>query len=66
MPRDVTGCGLRDGVWIVDGRVALGLASALRQAVVDVAIAKRAVAGKNQAVEVLFGYLRRTSRRMTS
>jgi hypothetical protein len=57
MPRDVSGCGVRDGVWITDTRTALGLATALRSGLVELAVTKRAVAGKNEAVDVLFTYL---------
>jgi hypothetical protein len=57
LPKGVSGCAVREGVWIADVRVALGLATALRNGVVDLAVTRRAVAGKNQAVEVLFAYL---------
>lgn len=57
LPKDMSGCAVRDGVWVAEARVALGLATALRQGLVDVTIAKRAVLGKNEAVEVLFVYL---------
>ena len=57
MPRDVSGCGVRDGVWITDTRTALGLATALRSGLIELAVTRRAVAGKNEAVDVLFTYL---------
>jgi hypothetical protein len=44
-------------VWITDTRTALGLATALRSGLVELAVTKRAVAGKNEAVDVLFTYL---------
>jgi hypothetical protein len=57
LPREVIGCALRDDVWLAETRLILGLATALRNGLVEVAVAKRAAAGKNEAVEVLFGYL---------
>jgi hypothetical protein len=57
MPKDVSGCGVREGIWVVDARVALGLAMALRQGLVEVTVVKRAVAAKSETVEVLFTYL---------
>jgi hypothetical protein len=57
MPKDISGCGVRDGVWVVDARVALGLAMALRQGLVEVAVVKRAVGAKDESVQVLFTYL---------
>jgi hypothetical protein len=56
-PKEIRGCGDRDGVWITEPRIALGLAMALRTALIQVAVTKRAVASKNESVEVLFAYL---------
>jgi hypothetical protein len=57
LPKDVSGCGWRDGVWLTETRVVYGLGTALRNGLIELAAAKRAVAGKNEAVEVLFAYL---------
>ena len=42
---------------MAEARLILGLATALRNGIIDIASTKRAVAGKNEAVEVLFAYL---------
>lgn len=57
LPKDVSGCGCREGVWLAEARLVLGLATALRNGITELAATKRAVAGKNEAVEVLFAYL---------
>jgi hypothetical protein len=57
LPKDVSGCGLRDGIWVADARVSLGLAMALRNSMVDLALAKRLATGKTEALEVLFAYV---------
>jgi hypothetical protein len=57
LPKDVSGCACREGVWLTEARLVLGLATALRNGLLEVAATKRAVAGKNEAIEVLFAYL---------
>lgn len=57
LPKDVSGCGCREGIWLAEARLVLGLATALRNGITELAATKRAVAGKNEAVEVLFAYL---------
>ena len=57
LPKDVSGCGCREGIWLTEARLVLGLATALRNGITELAATKRAVAGKNEAVEVLFAYL---------
>jgi hypothetical protein len=57
LPKEIDGFGFRDGVWIASPRNALGVMTALRQTLVEVAFAKAATAGKNQTVEALFAYL---------
>jgi hypothetical protein len=44
-------------VWIADHRVINGLATVLRGGLIELAVTKAAVAGKNEATEALFGYL---------
>jgi hypothetical protein len=53
----VSGCAVREGVWIAETRIAVGLATALRNGLVELTVTRRALAGKNEAVEVLFAYL---------
>jgi hypothetical protein len=57
LPRDVTTFGYRDGVWICACRLAVGIAIALRYALIEVARAKTATAAKNEVIETLFKYL---------
>jgi hypothetical protein len=57
LPKGVSGFSYRDGVWVTEARVAVGLATALRNGLIELAATKRAVASKNEAVEVLFTYL---------
>ena len=57
LPKGVTHIENIDGVWVTDFPSAIGLASALRSGILDVAKARGAVAGKDQKMELLFKYL---------
>jgi hypothetical protein len=57
VPKDVDSFGFRDGVWIAKRQYVRPLVIALQHALLEVAQAKRAVASKNDSVEVLFNYL---------
>lgn len=57
LPKDISGFGFRDGIWITTPRLILGLAVALRQALMQVAHARLAAAGKNEKIETVFNYL---------
>lgn len=57
LPKDLDGFGVREGIWIVHPRFVLGLATALRVTLSEVAFAKRASASKNETVEAVFQYL---------
>ncbi len=57
LPKDLTTFGLKEGIWVTNTSSLLGLATALRQTLIQVATTKLAVAGKNEKIEVLFGYL---------
>jgi hypothetical protein len=57
VPKDVDSFGFRDGVWITKLRYVPALVLALRHSLSEVARAKRAVASKNDSIEVLFNYL---------
>lgn len=57
LPKDVSIFGLRQGVWVADHRVIFALATALRNALIEVAVAKICVAGRNEAMDALFRYV---------
>ena len=57
LPKDFGAFGLREGVWVTNTASLLGLATALRHTLIQVSTTKLAVAGKNEKIEVLFGYL---------
>ena len=57
LPKDLDSFGLRDGVWIAHSRFVIGLATALRATLSEVAFAKRASALKNETFEAVFQYL---------
>jgi len=57
VPEDVDSFDFRDGVWIAKHRYVPALVLALRHALTEVAQAKRAVASKNENIEVLFNYM---------
>jgi hypothetical protein len=46
-----------EGIWVTDFRSALGLAIALREALLQVSNARTALAGKNEKMEFLYAYL---------
>lgn len=57
LPNDLPSFGRRDGVWVTEPRVPVALATALRGALVELAATRRAVACKNEAMDVVFAYL---------
>lgn len=57
LPKDIDGFGIRDGIWISHPKFILGLATALRATLSEVAFAKRASAIKNETAEAVFQYL---------
>ncbi|MBW1796087.1 MAG: DUF2130 domain-containing protein [Deltaproteobacteria bacterium] len=57
MPQDISGFGQLDGVWITNHSSLLGLATALRLQLVQVAASQIANVGKNQKIELLYSYL---------
>jgi hypothetical protein len=57
LPKDLTAFGPCDGVWVAEPGVAVALATALRVSLVELATTRRAVAGKNEAMDALFAYL---------
>ncbi len=57
LPKDVTNITNLKGVWVTSFESAMGLAKVLRNSIMQVANAKRAVEGKNEKMEVLYRYL---------
>jgi hypothetical protein len=57
LPTDAGCISQVEGIWITDFRSALGLAFALREALLQVAHARTALAGKSEKMEVLYSYL---------
>lgn len=57
LPADAGCISQMEGIWITDFRSALGLALALREALLQLAQARSALAGKNEKMEFLYAYL---------
>jgi hypothetical protein len=57
LPRDIPHIGQHEGVWICDLQSAIGLATALREALLAVSHARAALAGKNEKMELIYQYL---------
>ncbi|MBX7150093.1 DUF2130 domain-containing protein [bacterium] len=57
LPKDINVLGNMDGVWIVDFQAAMGLATVLRSAMIDLAQAQAAAEGKNEKMEMMYTYL---------
>jgi len=57
LPDNVGHVGPAEGVWVADVQSAVGLASALRQGLIQVAHARRALVGKNTKMEAIYNYL---------
>ena len=57
LPRDVDGFGSKDGIWIASPRFVIGVLLALRNTLIQVALAKSAAASKDQTIEALFQYV---------
>lgn len=57
LPKDITGIGQINGVWVTDYTLAIGLATALRAVLVEVAKVKTSVEGKAGKMEMLYEYL---------
>lgn len=46
-----------DGIWVTSTACAIGLATALRAGLIEIATAKRSLEGRNDKMEFLYGYL---------
>ena len=57
MPKDIENFSLRDGVWVTQFNLAIGLATAFRQQLIDVTFARLGTVGKNEKMEILYQYL---------
>jgi hypothetical protein len=57
LPEGVAGISLRDGVWVCDIKLALSIATALRQSLEAVSREKAMSVGKNEKMEILYAYL---------
>lgn len=57
LPKDIPHIGQHEGVWICDLQSAIGLATALREALLAVSHARAALAGKNEKMELIYQYL---------
>lgn len=61
LPKDVNRFGNSDGIWISDFPSVVGLATALRVILIQVAYASNALQGKNEKMELIYRYLCGTS-----
>ena len=57
LPNGIKNFGQKDGIWITTYPFILGLATALRGTLTQVAMTRLASRGKNEKIEVLFNYL---------
>jgi len=57
LPKDIKNFAYRDGVWITDQNSIFGLGTALRIQLIQATTIKLASVGKNEKMEVLYGYL---------
>jgi hypothetical protein len=57
LPKEVNRFGLLEGIWVADFSSAVGLATALRATLIQVARASYALEGKNEKMELLYRYL---------
>jgi len=57
MPKEVDNLGVMNGVWVTTYKLVIGLATALRQNLIEVNFAKAASVGKSEKMEALYQYL---------
>ncbi|MBU1299494.1 MAG: DUF2130 domain-containing protein [Bacteroidetes bacterium] len=57
LPKKINCFGCYNGVWVTDFGSAVGLASALRESLIQVAFARNALIGKNEKNELMYNYL---------
>lgn len=57
LPKGITGIHQQNGVWIADYTLAIGLATALRHGLIEIAAAKTSMEGRSEKLEMLYDYL---------
>lgn len=57
MPKDTENLSLMNGVWVTRHSLAIGLATAIRQQLIEVAFARQGAVGKGEKMDVLYEYL---------
>jgi hypothetical protein len=57
LPKDIDTFGFVDGVWVADAKLALPVAIALRQSLIEVAAARQASEGQQTKIEMVYQYL---------
>ncbi len=57
LPKEINRLGYYDGVWVTDFPSSIGLATALRISLIQVAYARNAMVGKNEKTESIYKYL---------
>ena len=57
LPREVYHFGYLEGVWVTDFFTALGAATVLRSALIEIFNARQSLVGKSQKMDVLYNYL---------
>ncbi len=57
LPKEVDTFGFVNGVWVADPKLALPVAMALRQSLIEVATARQASEGQQTKMEMVYGYL---------
>jgi len=57
LPRGITGIHQQNGVWIADYTLVIGLATALRHGLMEIAAAKTSMEGRSEKLEMLYDYL---------
>lgn len=57
LPKEIDGFGQYDGIWLTDYRLAVGLATALRQGLIEVAKQKLVATGQDSIKDVLYRYI---------
>jgi hypothetical protein len=57
LPDTISHFGNIEGVWVTDFHSALGMATVLRESLIQVSVARRAAEGKNEKMEMLYSYL---------
>ena len=57
LPKEISGFGQREGVWVTDYASAIGVACVLRESLIRVSYARTAAEGMNYKMELIYKYL---------